>query len=223
MLPSEMKKTSYIFIAAVAALLVNLSPARAVVVEETWTAGGGAWTLANQPGWTSGVGGTLLPDPAARHGAALSVTNATSGGLYDSFFYTLFSTPSIELSTNNVIANLDSISFTLTTNSSFGIDSMGLNFNGSRAVDNFSSQSAGEEMGFAMTAYTWTWDVAAYGTADQFSISWQTPSSHTAYTAMSLSQIAAVPEPSAMALAVIAVLGVGLAVRSKKRRMAGGA
>lgn len=195
---------------------MGLLSANAQVQVETWSAAGGAWTAANQTGWTNGTGGVLNPDASADYGAELSATGATSGGIYSSYYYTSNSTPTFTLSTSNVLSGVQTISLSLTSNAVFSDGSVTLTF-GSQSVevDSFSSTSAGTIGGFAATLYTWTFDVSSLAPENSFSLSWTTPSAHTAYEPISMTQ--AVPEPSTYALIALG-LGALLFVRSRRAR-----
>lgn len=186
---------------------------------DLWSAAGGAWTMANQPGFTEGVGGTLNPNATSDSGADLNVAGATSG-FYTDYYYTFSSTPAFTLVTSNVLADINVVTFSFVSNRSFSSGAASLNFNGVQAVDSFSSVAAGSISGFAVTRYTWTWDVSELGNASSFSIGWTTPAAaHTVYDEVSLIQ--AVPEPHEYALGMAAMLGVVIWMRRRRAAVVG--
>ncbi|HEY8899429.1 MAG TPA: hypothetical protein VIM61_03395 [Chthoniobacterales bacterium] len=192
---------------------------RAQTQVDLWSAAGGAWTLANQPNWTPGTGGVLNPDTASDSGADLIVTGATSGGLYDSFYYTFFSTPAFDLSTSNVLSGVKTVTLSFVSSSVFSESSATLSFNGLQSATAFSAAPTGQvEMGQSYVRYTWDWDVSALGTANAFSMEWTTPSAHTAYTEVALIQ--AVPEPHEYAVCVAALLGLLIVMRRRRVSLA---
>jgi len=171
--------------------------------------------MANQPGWVAGTGGVLNPDSTADSGAELNVTGATSG-FYTSYYYTNNSTPSFTLTTTNILPDIEQLTFSFESAglSTFSSSTVTLAINGvvQSLSPVYSTVASGRKIaGFDSSYYTWAFDVSSFDTINSVSLSWATPSVHTVYDNVQLTQ--AVPEPSAIAL-----LGVGAAAWLLRRR-----
>lgn len=189
--------------------------AHAALVDQ-WTAGGGAWTASAQSGFVSGTGGVLAADPGSASNATLSIANATSGGIYTAYYYTLFSTPTFTLTSGNVLADIATLSVTIHAAGTFA-SAPSLIFNGNALtadVDSFDGGTIGGS--FAATTYVYTWEVGSFtDETNAFSIGWTFPV-HTAIDSIVLTQAAAVPEPSTYA--AFAGAGVLLIAFLRRRR-----
>lgn len=213
---------------------------RAQTIVDTFSDSGGAWTSSNQPDFVAASpgGGTLYTDQAILEGTNNSGSNTgavwtstiSSGtnqgsGLYGDYYYTFFSTPAISISTTNVLAGVDTITFTLVSNATFTSSSVGLTFNGTQTANDFDSEMVGYDSEFNVNIYlyTWTWDVSTVTSTGSFSLDWTTPGYHTAY--FSAEVIQAVPEPSTYALMALGLgfFGFGIRRKLKKARDAGSA
>jgi hypothetical protein len=218
-----------IIVAAILVLGLALH-GRGQTVIDTWSADGGAWTASNQPDFTAatGGGGTLYTDEAIVGGTNHSVGNTgavwtsavTSGsGIYGDYYYTLFSTPAITVSTVNVLSGVEAISFSLEMSGTMASTSVGLDFGGVLAADGFESEFLGTDPGFGANIYryTWMWDVNGLTASSSFSLGWTTPGNHTAYFTVELTQ-QAIPEPSTCALVFVG--GVALLLLRRRRNKA---
>lgn len=235
-----MKRLQILALAAFFGLALPWSTQAQII--DTWTAPGGAWTPANQPDFTAapGGGGTLYTDEAIAAGTNTAGLNTGAtwssaipawspgpppsgpnpgSGLYNDYYYTLFSTPVITINTTNVLAGVETITFELTTATTLLTGSVGLNFSGLQTAASFNATLLGVDPNFGANvyAYTWTWEVGALALPSSFSLSWTTPSYHTAYFQAELSQVQAVPEPAA---GTLAILGIGGTLLWRARRKA---
>jgi hypothetical protein len=184
---------------------------------DEWTAAGGAWTAAGQSGFVSGSGGSLSGDTGSSGATALTVANATSGGLFTDYYYSLFSTPTFTLTSSDVLADITTLSVEIHMAGTFTA-APSLTFNGQALTASATSFADGTIGGsFAATTYTYTWDVASVvAESNTFSIDWTLPN-HTAIDAISITQSSsAVPEPSAFA--AIAGAGALTLVAFRRRR-----
>jgi hypothetical protein len=218
------------------ALVSTLWSAQAQTIVDTWSADGGAWTVANQPDFiaASPGGGTLYTDEAIAGETNNSTDNigavwnsivpppgpppfGNNGiGIYEEYYYTVFSTPTIALSTNNLLSEIQTITFTLeTAGSAFNSNTVALDFGGLQSASGFDVVDLGPDPDFPTNRYiyTWTWDVGSLTPAANFSLTWTTPAIHTPYFSAEIVQ--AVPEPSTVAMAVVGLSFV--LVRARRR------
>ncbi len=221
-------------LALVAALPCSTLSASTVTQTDRWSTAGGAWDDTYQSQWTTN--NTLRPDADADFGATLraSVRPAPSGlaptgGLYDTFYYTFFTTPAFSLSAGNVLDGLETITFEFSYGAGLtSVESIGLALNYNAANNNLapSSFSTGSSQTIAtvfgnqtFTRYSFTWIVGGFGETDAFTLNWAL-GSHNAFNGVALVQTAAssaVPEPASFA--VLAGLGA-LALGASRRRRA---
>jgi len=203
---------------------------------DTWSADGGAWVPGNQPSFVaqSPGGGILYTDEAIAAGTnnALENTGATWSstilppqggptgnqgvGIYDDYYYTVFSTPDITLATNNVLSSVDVIKFTLVSNTPLTSSSVTLDYGGAQTPVNFTVTDLGPFPGFPTNVYSYvyTWDVSALAQEGDFSIAWTTGAIHSAYFSAEIAQTV-VPEPTSAVLLAVGVTGM---VVSRRRR-----
>lgn len=223
-------KSKFALLALALAGMVAL-PAHADLTQ-SWTASGGAWDRANQPGWTwTDDPNPLYSDQGAGSGAVLFVTDMATvvdsrgapdfgnSGPLVSFFYTKGSNPSFSLTATTVVAGLETISFAIdyADISMTPIADINLSLNFSSAYSSLAPDGPGvvvtsfEEHGFGWTRYLYTWDVSQLGGTSGFSVNWGALAEHTAFTAVFLTQTSAVPEPAAWAaISASAVLAAAL-------------
>lgn len=214
------------------AAAATLFSAQAQTIVDSWSAPGGAWNPANQPNFeaASPGGGTLYTDQAIAGETNNSIDNTgaiwTSVvppsppypgiGIYGDYYYTLFSTPTITLSTSNILDNVQTITFSLAAaGAGFNSDTVQLNFGGLQSATGFIPVDLGPDPDFPTNRYiyTWTWDVSSLAVPSTFSLVWTTPAEHTPYFSAEIVQ--AVPEPSAM---VMAVVGISFVLTRSRRR-----
>lgn len=195
----------------------GLAAASAQTTVSLWTAAGGAFTPASQPGYTAGVGGTLTPDSGSAP-ASLVITGATSGGLYSDYFYSLFSTPAVTLAADT-LAGVSTITLEIVTG--------GFAFGAAPALDfgsetnwtvSATTEPAGNTGFGELTRYTYVWDVSSVvASGSSFAIDW-TLNNHAPIAHVSLTQTgSSVPEPASFAaLAGLGVLGAAAARRRRR-------
>lgn len=220
--------------AALAALALAASSAAAATRTDRWSTAGGAWDDTYQTAWVSN--NTLLPDAASDFGATLHASArpspsglAPTGGLYDTFYYTFFTSPTLTLSTANVLSDLETITFEFSYAAGLtSVESIGLalNYNASHAGLAPASFTTGtsETIDTAFgeqtfTAYSFTWTVAELGGTDGFSIVWDL-GSHNAFNGVALTQTSASAVPEPAGLAALSGLGALGLVASRRRRRA---
>jgi hypothetical protein len=213
--------------------VATLVSANAQTLVDTWSAVGGAWTPANQPDFVAASpgGGILYTDEAIANETNNSADNTGAIwnsiipppvpdypgiGIYDDYYYTVYSTPTITLSTANILDGVQTITFTLISTDGFDESTVALNFGGLQPQGDFEFVNLGPDPIFPANRfiYTWTWDVSALTAPEEFSLTWTTPVIHTPYFSAEIVQ--AVPEPSTVAMAALG-LSVVLA-RSRRRR-----
>ncbi len=205
----------------------------AVTLTDAWSGPGGAWTGASQTEWVSD--NLLHPDAASNNGAVLhssvrptATSSAPLGGLYDGFFYSFFSTPTLTLSTDNVLAGMDTLTLSISLGGQTSIDDVAitLNYNPGNPALAPDTRATGPSViasspigDMELTTYTYTWLVGARGPSEGLSLSWNI-GVHTAISQIELTQSAAssaVPEPATYAAIVggLVLAGVILARRRK--------
>ena len=218
------------------AFSVLVANAPAQLLTDRFSGAGGAWTSANQPNFAGSTGGTLYSDQAiasgtnnstSNTGATLSVAGALSqgGGIYSpssqppGYLYVGGSTPTLTLSTSNILNDVNTVSLSITAAfGTFASSAPTLSLGGSLLSFNVTDTGT-SAMKSEFYDYTWTWDVSQLSSISNIDISWQTPAAHTAYSGIELTQDQAqsVPEPSTWGLILVA--GVGFAVlRSRQLR-----
>lgn len=229
--------TKSIFSTCIITALLGVSSisAQAQTIVNNWSSSGGAWTAANQPDFVAapGGGGTLYSDEAIAGGTNNGTDNTGAiwtsvippftfppgpgSGIYGGYYYTLASTPAISINTTNLLADVQTITFSLNTAATFVSNSVTLNFSGALAANDFSAQYLGDDpdFGAGIYIYTWTWDVSGATLPSSFSVDWTTPAQHTAYFSAQLIQ--AVPEPSTYAMIALA-MGVLVVFHYRRRR-----
>ena len=213
-----------------------LAAASAAAASQTdrWSTAGGAWDDTYQTAWVSS--NTLKPDAASDFGATLHASVrpsasglAPTGGLYDTFYYTFFTAPTLTLSAGEVLAGLETVTFEFSYAAGLtSVDAIGLVLNYNTANTGLAPASftpgASETIGTAFgdqtfTTYSFTWSVLGLGETDAFSIVWNL-GSHNAFNGVALTQTpaSAVPEPAS--LAALAGLGALALVSTRRRRAA---
>lgn len=196
-------------------LLCGTVAARAQVALTTWTAAGGAWTLASQPGYTPGTGGVITADAGSFGSPSLAITGATSGGLYTDYFYPLFSTPTFTLSLGT-LADVSTVTLSIVTGGNAFQTAPALDFGDSLNLSAVPvTESAGTTDFGELTRYTYTWDVSSIAATSIMSVDW-TLNIHSPVVEIALTQTSAVPEPAAYA----ALAGFGVLVIAAFRRRA---
>lgn len=213
--------------AALLALALLAVPASAATRIDRWSTDGGAWDDTYQTDWVSA--NILHPDATADSGASLHVSArpsasglAPTGGLYDTFYYTFFTTPTFTLSTGNVLSGLTTITLDFSYAAGLtAVDAIGLALNYNPAhvslaadsVTTGSSETIGTAFGDqTFTNYSFTWSVLGLGASDELSFTWNL-GAHNAFNGVTLTQTA-VPEPAAYA----ALAGCGVLVLALLRR-----
>jgi hypothetical protein len=220
--------------ALLAVLAFAASPAFAATQTDRWSTAGDAWDDAYQTSWVSA--NTLKPDAASDFGAILHASArpspsglAPTGGLYDTFYYTFFTAPTLTLSTDNVLAGLETITFEFSYAAGLtSVDAIGLVLNYNAAYTGLAPSTftagSGETISTVFgpqtfTAYSFTWNVASLGATDEFSIVWNL-GAHNSFNGVALTQADAasspVPEPSAFA-ALAGFGALGLAITRRRR------
>jgi len=187
----------------------------------TWSAAAGIFTLSNQPGYTANVGGSLLPDAGSDPSVSLTVSGATSGGLYGDYFYALFSNPTFTLA-SAAISDLGTITLEITTGGFAFLAAPTLDFGSitGLAVTPTTTDVGNTDYG-NLTRYTYVWDLSSVvSSAVEFTLTWQL-NNHAPIAEISLQQTpvpgGAIPEPSAFA--ALAGLGaLGLAATRRRHR-----
>lgn len=220
--------------AAFAALAFASVSAVAATQTDRWSTAGGAWDDTYQTAWVST--NTLRPDASSDFGATLHASVrpsasglAPTGGLYDTFYYTFFTAPTLTLSTDNVLSGLETVTFEFAYAAGLtSVEAIGLvlNYNSSHlglAPASFVT-GASETISTAFgdqtfTTYSFTWSVLGLGSTDNFSITWNL-GAHNAFNGVALTQAtaSAVPEPASFA--ALAGLGSLALVATRRRRSA---
>lgn len=190
------------------------------VLTDAWTVAGNAWTPASHPNYATD--GIISADVGSQSGA--TITTSSKAGLYTNYFYSLFTTPTFTLATSNVLADVRTISFSVTIAGAFSSGPV-LNFNASNsALSNytFTAGATSDVGGFSAVTNTYTWDVTGLGSSSAFNIVWALPN-HTAIGAVTLTQdinVSAVPEPSTYAAIFGGLVLVGAVARRRFVRKA---